>query len=396
MVRGPAGSFGVFEAYYKSRMLSSYSESTIAWIGSVSSLLLVCSGAFVGPLFDRGYFRSLICVGTAMVVIGMMMLSLSSKYYQIFLSQALCLGIGSGLICIPTISQISINFTTKRPIAVGITTTGVSFGGIVFPILFNALEPKVGFGWTIRVFGFLQLVFGLAALGLLLQMPQKSTKPRRLFEWRAFTEIPYTTFCVGCFCQYLSYWIPLFYLVTYGRSVLGMSDAMSSYLLSILHGSSAVGRILPNLLMPKFGAMPVVFTSTVMCAVLLFAWIAIRQSAGFIVFCVLFGISSGTFVAANPVATLHPTITPSLTIAGERLGMNWLISGLGTLLGAPIAGTLSRPDNGQFLHAQVFTGCIMVGAALFMSVPLLVTFSYDRKEKRRLTAGVIESSNHIE
>ncbi|CAF3451431.1 unnamed protein product [Fusarium graminearum] len=265
---GPAGSFGVFEAYYKSRMLSSYSESTIAWIG-----------------------------------------------------------------------------------------------GIVFPILFNALEPKVGFGWTIRVFGFLQLVFGLAALGLLLQMPQKSTKPRRLFEWRAFTEIPYTTFCVGCFCQYLSYWIPLFYLVTYGRSVLGMSDAMSSYLLSILHGSSAVGRILPNLLMPKFGAMPVVFTSTVMCAVLLFAWIAIRQSAGFIVFCVLFGISSGTFVAANPVATLHPTITPSLTIAGERLGMNWLISGLGTLLGAPIAGTLSRPDNGQFLHAQVFTGCIMVDKA---------------------------------
>lgn len=97
MVRGPAGSFGVFEAYYKSRMLSSYSESTIAWIGSVSSLLLVCSGAFVGPLFDRGYFRSLICVGTAMVVIGMMMLSLSSNYYQIFLSQALCLGIGSGI-----------------------------------------------------------------------------------------------------------------------------------------------------------------------------------------------------------------------------------------------------------------------------------------------------------
>ncbi|RGP69729.1 putative potassium channel beta subunit [Fusarium sporotrichioides] len=287
---GPAGSFGVFEAYYKSGMLSSYSESTIAWIDQ----------------------------------------------YQFYNKEAYC----------------SWNNNNGR--------------GIVFPILFNALEPKVGFSWTIRVFGFLQLVFGLAALGLLLQMPQKSTKPRRLFEWRAFTEIPYTTFCVGCFCQYLSYWIPLFYLVTYGRSVLGMSDAMSSYLLSILHGSSAVGRILPNLLMPKFGAMPVVFTSTVMCAVLLFAWIGIRQSAGIIVFCVLFGISSGTFVAANPVATLHPTITPSLTIAGERLGMNWLISGLGTLVGAPIAGTLSRPESGQFLHAQIFTGCIMVGAALFI------------------------------
>ncbi|QPC76871.1 hypothetical protein HYE68_007623 [Fusarium pseudograminearum] len=264
---GPAGSFGVFEAYYKSRMLSSYSESTIAWIDQ----------------------------------------------YQLYNKKAYC----------------SWNNNNGR--------------GIVFPILFNALEPKVGFGWTIRVFGFLQLVFGLAALGLLLQMPQKSTKPRKLFEWRAFTEIPYTTFCAGCFCQYLSYWIPLFYLVTYGRSVL-----------------------------------------------------AIRQSAGFIVFCVLFGISSGTFVAANPVATLHPTITPSLTIAGERLGMNWLISGLGTLLGAPIAGTLSRPESGEFLHAQVFTGCIMVGAALFMSVPLLVTFSYDRKEKRRLSAGVVENSSHLE
>jgi MFS family permease len=67
-------------------------------------------------------------LGNFLVVLGLFMLSLSTKYYQVFLSQAVCVGLGAGFLYIPSLALIGLSFSTKRSIAQGITTAGIAVG----------------------------------------------------------------------------------------------------------------------------------------------------------------------------------------------------------------------------------------------------------------------------
>lgn len=125
---GPSTSAGAFQDFYQRDLLSEYSPSAISWIGTVSATFLISVGVLTGPLFDRGYVRHIMVLGSFMVVFGQMMLSLSTKYYQVMLSQGFCVGIGAGLIYVPAIAMVNAQFTTKRAVAMGLTTSGASLG----------------------------------------------------------------------------------------------------------------------------------------------------------------------------------------------------------------------------------------------------------------------------
>ena len=83
IIRGIFNSFGAFQAFYQEHILSGTPASTISWIGSVEGALLLMGGLFTGPIFDLGFFRVLASFGSLIIVFGMMMLSLSTKYYQV-------------------------------------------------------------------------------------------------------------------------------------------------------------------------------------------------------------------------------------------------------------------------------------------------------------------------
>lgn len=125
---GPSAGVGAFQEYYQRSLLSHYSPSAISWIGTVNATFLISTGVLAGPLFDRGYVRHLMVLGSFMVVFGQMMLSLSTEYYQILLSQGFCVGIGAGLIYVPAIAMVNVKFTTRRAIAMGLVTSGASLG----------------------------------------------------------------------------------------------------------------------------------------------------------------------------------------------------------------------------------------------------------------------------
>lgn len=103
---GMVSSFAVFQTYYESGKLFHASSSDISWIGAVQTFLLQLTGVVAGPLYDRGYVRQLVIIGSFMVVFGLMMLSLCTKYWEALLAQGFCLGIGSGLLFTPIVSLI--------------------------------------------------------------------------------------------------------------------------------------------------------------------------------------------------------------------------------------------------------------------------------------------------
>lgn len=126
--RGIVNAFGVFQTYYEGNILSHESPSNISWIGSIQAFLLLIIGAVTGPIYDAGYFRALVWTGSFLVVLGIMMTSLSTQYWEAMLAQGICVGLGSGCLFVPSVAILPQYFTTKKALATGIAASGSSLG----------------------------------------------------------------------------------------------------------------------------------------------------------------------------------------------------------------------------------------------------------------------------
>lgn len=139
---GYASSFGVFQTYYQDSLPES--DSDISWIGGVQVFVLLFISIFSGRATDAGLARPVIFVGSIIMLIGTFMTSLATTYWQIFLAQGVCVGIGLGMIWLPSVTLISTYFVRNRVFAVTIAATGTSTGGMLFPAMIQYLTPKIG------------------------------------------------------------------------------------------------------------------------------------------------------------------------------------------------------------------------------------------------------------
>jgi MFS family permease len=125
---GYVNSFGSFQAYYTSVLPES--PSTISWIGSIQVFLTFFIGAFSGRLLDAGLFVPTLFVGGVLQLLGIFMMSLSTKWWQLLLSQGVLTGIGGGIFFCPSMGLIATYFSGRRALAVGVVTTGNSVGSL--------------------------------------------------------------------------------------------------------------------------------------------------------------------------------------------------------------------------------------------------------------------------
>ncbi|KAK4925405.1 hypothetical protein LTR28_012260, partial [Elasticomyces elasticus] len=125
-VWGYSMAYGAFQSFYELQFLPEHSASSLSWIGTFQGALLVLVGVIAGPLFDVGYYVILVYAGSFLLVFGIMMLSLSTTYWEVFLSQGLCMGLGSGLLYIPSLALVALSFERKRSLAMGIVTSGIA------------------------------------------------------------------------------------------------------------------------------------------------------------------------------------------------------------------------------------------------------------------------------
>lgn len=194
---GFVNSFGAFQPFYESILPES--ASAISWIGSLQACLLFTLGMFSGRALDRGWFRPTVALGISIHLVGMFTLSLASSYWQLLLTQGLCTGVGGGIFFVPIMGLCSTYFSSHRGVALGIVTSGNSAGGIIYPVVVRELLPRIGFGWTVRVLGFINV----ASLALVLAFMQPRLPPRRsgpVIAWEAFKDVPYVLHVIGvCF-----------------------------------------------------------------------------------------------------------------------------------------------------------------------------------------------------
>ena len=191
---GYLNSFGAFETYYTEAL--GESQSSISWVGSLQLWVIFAMSSVSGRALDAGLFIPTFFVGSVIQLVGIFMNSLCKNLWQLLLAQGLCTGLGSGIIFCPCMGLVTTYFAKRRGIAVAIVTTGNSFGGMIYPFMVRQLLPQIGFAWTVRVIGFINLA--CLSIGLAFMRPR--LPPRKsgpLVEWTAFKEIPYLSAVSG-------------------------------------------------------------------------------------------------------------------------------------------------------------------------------------------------------
>ncbi|EXJ81411.1 hypothetical protein A1O3_07703 [Capronia epimyces CBS 606.96] len=362
-------SFGLFQSYYELNILTGMSSSNISWIGTMTSYLLIVTGVLSGPWFDLGYYKVMLLGGAAMSCLGIMMLSLSSQYYQIFLTQGICTGLGCGVLYIPGLALVGRSFTRRRAMAMGIVSSGAPVGGIIYTITFDQVIDSLGFAWTVRVMGFIMLGSYLIAFPLLLWGTANtgdiaSGTPRKLFDKSAFKDLAFWMYTWANFFLFCGYMVPFFYMPSYAQFELHMSRSLSLYAVVIAQGVSVIGRLLASAAALRVGVMIPWLTCGTLSAILCLAWIGIHTPAAFLVYAALYGGFSGALIPLPP--SIFPVVCPDPKILGARLGMAQAIGATASLIGSPIAGALLGLGGHGYLGLQLWTSLIMLVGSLFL------------------------------
>ncbi|CAO1629782.1 unnamed protein product [Parajaminaea phylloscopi] len=379
---GYANAWGVFQDYYLHNTLSDKSASTVAWISSLQYFLIFFIGVLTGRLFDMGLFRPTMTVGMVLWVFSQMMTSLCTEYYQLVLAQGIGMGLSFGIIFPLSVAVPAQWFNRRRAFAFGILATGSSVGGVIFPIMAQRLLPKIGFGWTMRVIGFMclgLLIFAWFAMRTRLppsvDIRTQGWRNVKFVDGSAFKVPSYSFFVLGSLLVLFGLYTPFTYIDLWT----GAYDIPGSgYWLCVMNGASAFGRIIPGALADRSGRINMLLPNLYLCAILVFIFPLCTKLGGIIVFTMLYGFASGCYVSLIPAAIAQLGSTETI---GTRLGMMFGVMSVGGLVGTPIAGAIL--GSGNDLHwwpALCYAGALMLAGC--MSITVARQFALGRLDVR--------------
>ncbi|KAI1810609.1 MFS general substrate transporter [Poronia punctata] len=358
---GYANSFGAYQAYYTQTLPQE--PSVISWIGGIQLFLTLVIGPFSGRLLDAGFFMPIFLVGSLLQVLGIFLMSISTQYWQLLLTQGVLSGLGAGIYFTPAVSVVGTYFDKKRGLAIGLATTGNSVGGMIYPLLVRELIPKMGFARTTRVIGFVNT--GLLVIAFTFMRPR--LPPRKsgpLLELAAFKEPPYSLFLLGSFFVFWANYFTFYYIGSYGTQTLDLPLASASILVIIINGVGLPFRILTPIVADRIGNLNVIVPVTVLWVIVAFSWLAVRDIPAYYAFTVVYGIVSASFQCLFPSTVSR--ISPRLDTIGTRLGMAFGINAVASLTGPPIGGAIQRADNGSFQAPQIWAAVATLVSCLVL------------------------------
>lgn len=357
---GVANGYGIFQQYYSQTL--DESQSSISWIGSLQIFFLFSIGIVAGRITDAGYFRPIFIFGVFLQVLGLFMTSFCTEYWQILLSQAVCIGLGNGCTFVPALTVLSQYFKKYRAVAVGLAGAGAGVGGIVYPSILNWLvfSKTVGFPWSLRIMGFVMLATYVPCIVWFKpRLPPRESGP--WIEWDALREAPFVFFTLGMFFNFWGLYFAFFYLGTFARDEIGVTEPI--FLLMVLNAVAILGRIIPSVIADKWvGALNMLIPLSLCASILVYCWTAVSSSTGLYAFAVVYGHFAAAVQAITPA--IATTMTPDPRRTGTRMGMILTFVSFANMTGPVICGSIIRSQGGGYLGAQMFAASSIFLAAL--------------------------------
>lgn len=360
---GMMNTIGTLQAYISTHQLESQTESAIGWIFGIYAFLSFFCGIQIGPVFDAKGPRWLIAAGSVLIVATWLLLGVCSKYWHFLVVFGVLGGLGTSLVFTPAIAAVGHFFLRKRGQFTGLAAVGGSLGGIVYPLVMQALFPKIGFAWTTRVIGLVNLVLLIFA-NLFIKSrlpPRPATREAIMPDFRIFRDPTFALTTLGVFFVEWGLFVPLSYIVSYALAH-GVETSFAYQLIAILNAGSCAGRYFPGLIADYAGRFNAMVVTIFFCLASVFGlWLPsnylAESSKAFIplivVFAIFFGFASGSGIGLTPVCVGQLCKVENY---GRYYATCYTVVSFGSLTGIPIAGQLVQVCNGRYWGLILFTG----------------------------------------
>uniref|UniRef100_A0A0D2Y1I6 Major facilitator superfamily (MFS) profile domain-containing protein n=1 Tax=Fusarium oxysporum (strain Fo5176) TaxID=660025 RepID=A0A0D2Y1I6_FUSOF len=234
-----------------------------------------------------------------------------------------------------------------RGLAMGIISAGTGIGGLVWTPAISACINSLGFRNTLRLTGCVATIL-ICISGFILEwepsmakrlsgqnsalspitaifkipVPSKQTVRQRVF----FTQAASTLF------QSAAYYIPVFFTVTYAKT-LGYTEEEGANLTAVSNACNAIGKIAVGFIADRL---------------------------------VLYGLLASAFISLFPAALIELFGVQELP---RIAGVMYMLQGLATLVGTPVAGALIRGEgssrsSSDYTPMSAWAGALMASAAV--------------------------------
>jgi len=371
-------SYGVFQSYYTSSdsliVDARKQYAMVSLIGTIGSGLTWSGSIFVSLIISSGCDLRLMCLsGATIMSLGLLLSSLATKLWQLFITQAFLFGVGSSMLYYPMMSLTPPFFDKHRGFAMGIALSGSGAGGLVFAPVTQALIDRWGASATLRILGVWNFVV-LIPISFIIRRPPGYSPVRpslALAKKGAFILQLFTAFL-----QAAGNIIPLYYLPLYSTAVLGFSPQMASMLLAVNNAANSVARVTTGLLADYVGRQNTMIACVCFSGVsVLTLWLDAERGR-FLAFVVLYGIGSGGYSALLPTTIAEVYGKEQYSAANAAI---YFVRGFGAVFGAPVAGAILGTQNNheagsladlrtRFKSVAGFAGVILVAAGVCVSL----------------------------
>ena len=354
---GAAYSFAAFFTSFEAEFGALRGE--IALVFSLCAFLWFSSGAPAGMLADRFGARRVAIAGVACLVLALWLASTAQSLGVLYATYSIGIGIGVGLVYVPSVGAVQPWFTANRAFASGLAVAGIGAGNFVGPLLA---------AWWIGLFGWRGAYLALAAFVLVLGgIAAALLKPKRRDSSRilegiplgeALKTTPFWLLFISLMLSCTGLFVPMVHLGPYATDA-GYTEAQGVALVSLIGVGSLVGRFTIGAPADRIGRLPSLGVMYAGLGIMFLLWAVASAYWMLVVFAIVFGVCYGAYVA------LLPTIVMDLygprSVSGI-IGCLYTGCGLGTLVGPWLAG-VAYDAVGSYQLPILAGAAFSVGAA---------------------------------
>jgi MFS family permease len=160
--------FGVFLPFWVKDF--GWSRGVISGAQTLSMILSGVAAPLVGMFLMKHGARKAIIIGNSMSVIGLLMLSLQTRLWELYIAYGVIIGLGmsiGGMLAMMTVTNNW--FIIKRPAALSISMASMGVAGIVITPLLMKLIEIVGWRNSYRIIAAFVFLFCLLIPGLMIK-----------------------------------------------------------------------------------------------------------------------------------------------------------------------------------------------------------------------------------
>ena len=369
---GAAYSFAAFFTAFQSEFGAS--RAHVALVFSVAAFTWFVIGAPGGMLADRFGPRRVTLCGVACLVAALWLASRAASVGTLYATYSVGIGIGVGLVYVPSVGAVQPWFSAHRAAASGFAIAGIGAGNFAVPLLAAWWIGLLGWRGAFVALAIFVLVLGLLAAiaidtpGKKENVPLAGTPLKSALKTSPFLLL-YASLVFGC----VGLFVPMVHLGPYAQD-LGYSEAQGVALVSLIGLGSLIGRFTVGPVADRFGRRLSLAAMYAALGALLIVWWAASAYWLLALFAIGFGMAYGGCVALLP--TIVMDLYGARAVSGI-IGCLYTGAGLGTLVGPWLAG--AAYDAFGSYNIPILAG----GAFAFLAAACVLPLVTNEKTEKR-------------